>query len=140
MNDTMQDPHITEWGALDRYQAHYIVNIPKYDESRSGANIDIFAKTKLETSGHFASKRVTSVSWVGNTMTLLDKLNKDTELNEMIAKQSVWNAEIHIEQTNDNIRIYGRWNDKATFRIDQDVFEIYDKIAGHIKASCLPPV
>ena len=132
----MQDPHVTHWGALDRYQAHYIVNIPNYDKSR----MDIFAKTKLKTSGHFAAKRVVSVSWIGNSNALIDKLNEDRELNEKIAKQSVWDAEIHIEQTRENIRIHGRWNDKATFGINQDMFDIYDKIAGHIKASCLPPV
>lgn len=132
----MQDPNVVQWGALDRYQAHYIVTVPNYDNAHS----DMFAKTKLETRGHFAAKRVVSVSWIGSHSLLLSKLNDDNEINDMIAKQSVWNADICIEQTGEHIRIHGRWNDKATFGVDSDMFEIYDRIAGHVKDSCLPPV
>lgn len=133
----MQDPNVMQWGALDRYQAHFIVRIPNYDNAQ---NIDIYAQTTLKTKGHFAAKRVTSVSWIGNNGQLLDLLNKDNDLNGMIARQTVWNAKIHIEQTGENIRIHGRWNDKASFGIEPDMFEIYDRIAGHIRASCLPPI
>lgn len=135
----MQDPNVMPWGALDRYQAHYIVKIPDYDNS-SHSKPTVFAKTDLETDGHFASKRVVSVRWAGISSELLERLNNDGDLNALIAKQSAWDAAIHIEQTDENIRIHGRWNDKASFGASAEMFEIYDRIAGHVKASCLPPV
>ena len=51
----MQDTNPLPWGALDRYQAHFIVR-------RSvGADAGNFvARTVLNTKGHFASKEVGS--------------------------------------------------------------------------------
>jgi len=135
----MQDPNVAPWGALDRYQAHFLVSIPDYNE-RAHKGADVFARTKLETSGHFAAKRVESVSWEGPSHPLLVRLNQDAELNEMIARQSVWDAAVSVEQTGENIRIHGRWRDGASFGIGRDMFEIYDRIAGHVRESCLPPV
>ena len=135
----MQDPNVMPWGALDRYQAHYIVKIPDYNNNNS-TKPAVFVKTDLETSGHFASKRVISVRWSGTSSELLERLNNDGDLNALISQQSVWDASICIEQTDENIRIHGRWNDKATFGASADMFEIYDRIAGHVKASCLPPI
>lgn len=135
----MQDPNVAPWGALDRYQAHFLVSIPNYHE-RAHKGADVFARTRLETRGHFAAKRVESVSWEGPSHPLLARLNLDAELNEMIARQSVWDAAISVEQTGENIRIHGRWNDGAAFGISRDMFEIYDRIAGHVRESCLPPV
>lgn len=129
----MQDPNVTQWGALDRYQAHFVVNIPDGDS-------DIFIRTRLETRGHFAAKKVESVRWEGTSHPLLARLNGDDTLNGMIAERSVWDATIYVEQTGNEIRIHGRWNDEASFGIDRGTFEIYDLIAGHVKASCLPPV
>ena len=79
----MQDPNPLPWGALDRYQAHFIV---RKDTGRNFGNY--VAKTQLKTRGHFASKTVESVSWNGPGA-LAEKLNHDSELNDMIAKQSV---------------------------------------------------
>ena len=47
----MQDPNPIPWGALDRFQAHFIVR----KDTRSGFN-NYIAKTKLTTQGHFAAK------------------------------------------------------------------------------------
>lgn len=124
------DPNPMPWGALDRYQAHFIVRAPDTDA-------DIFVRTNLVTSGHFAAKKIVSVRWEGTDHVLLHNLNEDNELNEMIAKQSVKDASICVEQTVDHFRIHGKWNDSATFVITRSLFEIYDRIAGHIKSTCV---
>lgn len=125
----MQDPNPIPWGALDRYQAHFIVRVPN-------ADADIFVRTSLVTSGHFAAKKVESVRWDGTDHALLRSLNDDGELNGMIAGQSVKEASICVEQTADCFRIHGKWSDGATFGVTKSLFEIYDRIAGHIKSAC----
>ena len=88
----------------------------------------------LLTKGHFASKTIVSkVEWNGSG-SLASKLNGDNELNEMIARQSIKDATIYIEPTDGAIRIRGKWNNHLAFGITSDLFEIYDRIAGHIKS------
>ena len=124
----MQDPNPLPWGALDRFQAHFIV------KKSVGTNFGSYvAKTKLTTKGHFASKSVVKVEWDG-IGTLASLLNADAELNEMIVRQSVKDATIYVEPTDDAIRIRGKWDNHIAFGISKDLFEIYDKIAGHIKS------
>jgi len=135
----MQDPNPMPWGALDRYQAHFIVHIPGYAEKTTHMQ-ELFVHTQTVTRGHFAAKKVDSVGWNGIEHPVLNALKKDAELNGMIARQSVKDATIYIEQTDDYFRIHGRWSDGASFGITQELFEIYDRIAGHIKSLCLPPV
>jgi hypothetical protein len=124
----MQDPNPLPWGALDRFQAHFIV---KKNVGTTFGNY--VAKTKLTTKGHFASKSVVKVEWDG-IGSLVSLLNADTELNEMIARQSVKDATIYVEPTDNAIRIRGKWDNHIAFGISKDLFEIYDKIAGHIKS------
>ena len=135
----MQDPDPMPWGALDRYQAHCIVRMPEHDCSAASAKTDVFIRTRLCTSGHFAAKRIESVSWDGTEHPLLRSLCTDTDLNDMISRQSVRDASIWVEQTADCFRIHGKWNDAASFEITGDLFEIYDRIAGHIRKICLHP-
>ena len=124
----MQDPNPLPWGALDRFQAHFIV------KKSVGTNFGSYvAKTKLTTKGHFASKSVVKVEWDG-IGSLVSLLNADTELNEMIACQSVKDATIYVKPTDDAIRIRGKWDNHIAFGISKELFEIYDKIAGHIKS------
>ena len=123
----MQDPNPMPWGALDRFQAHFIV---RKDVGNSVANY--VAKTTLVTKGHFASKTVVKVEWNGSG-SLASKLNADNELNEMIAKQSVKDATIYVEPTEGAVRIRGKWDNHLAFGITKELFEIYDRIAGHIK-------
>lgn len=124
----MQDPNPLPWGAQDRFQAHFIV------KKDSGTNdIKYIAKTKLTTSGHFGLKTVVKVGWVGGDG-LTTLLNDDSELNEMIAKQTVKDATIYVEPTENAIRIRSKWDNHIAFGISKELFEIYDKIAGHIKA------
>ena len=125
----MQDPNPLPWGALDRYQAHFIVR--KNVEGKSVSNL--LARTKLTTKGHFASKSVVKVEWDGPGA-LATKLNEDLELNEMIAKQSVRDATIYVEPTDNAVRIRNKWKNHLDFGITKELFEIYDRIAGHIKS------
>ena len=124
----MQDPNPIPWGAQDRFQAHFIVR-----KDAGNAVGDYLAKTILTTKGHFGSKTVVKVEWNGPG-SLASKLNGDNELNEMIAKQSIKNATIYVEPTEEAIRIRSKWDNHIAFGITKELFEIYDKIAGHIKA------
>ena len=124
----MQDPNPMPWGALDRFQAHFIVR------KDIGTQIGNYvAKTELVTKGHFASKSLVKVGWNG-TGILSSKLNEDVELNEMIAKQSIKHATIFVEPTDGAVRIRSEWDNHLAFGITKELFEIYDRIAGHIKS------
>ncbi|MDH3765468.1 MAG: hypothetical protein OER82_06625 [Nitrosopumilus sp.] len=125
----MQDPNPLPWGALDRFQAHFIV---RKDVDSSVSNY--VAKTVLTTKGHFAAKTIVKVEWDGSG-SLASILNSDDELNTMIARQSVKDATIYVEPTDGAIRIRGKWDNHLAFGITRELFEIYDRIAGHIKAS-----
>ena len=124
----MQDPNPIPWGAQDRFQAHFIVR-----KDAGNAVGDYLAKTILTTKGHFGSKTVVKVEWNGPG-SLASKLNGDVELNEMIAKQSIKNATIYVEPTEEAIRIRSKWDNHIAFGITKELYEIYNKIAGHIKA------
>jgi len=123
----MQDPNPIPWGAQDRFQAHFIV---RKDVGTAVGNY--LARTKLTTKGHFGAKTVVKVEWNGPGSVSL-KLNQDHELNEMIAKQSVKNATIYVEPTDGAVRIRSKWDNHLAFGITNELFEIYDRIAGHIK-------
>jgi hypothetical protein len=123
----MQDPDPLPWGAQDRYQAHYIVRKDSGEKT-----LDYLARTILDTEGHFGSKKIKDVRWEGGK--LANILNSDSSLKEMIQRQSVKDAAIFVDPTDDAIRIYGKWKNSFEFGITKDLFEIYDKIAGHIKS------
>ena len=117
---------IFPWGAQDRFQAHFIV---RKDTTAVGNYV---AKTQLTTKGHFAAKTVAKVEWNGPG-SLASKLNEDTELNDMIAKQTVKDATIIVEPTEGAVRIRNKWKNHLDFGISEELFWIYDRIAGHIK-------
>ncbi len=123
----MQDPNPLPWGAQDRFQAHFIV---KKDSSNN--TLDYTSRTVLFTDGHFGSKKIKIVTWDGGK--LAKTLNDDSALNKMIQKQSVKDATIFVDPTEDVVRIYGKWKNNFEFGITKELFEIYDKIAGHIKS------
>ena len=125
----MQDPNPLPWGAQDRFQAHFIVRVDPFLWDVK----NFVAKTKLTTQGHFGTKSVVKVEWDGPGK-LSIKLNEDVELNEMIAKQSIKNATIYVEPTDSAVRIRSKWDNHMAFSISKELFEIYDKIAGHIKS------
>ena len=122
----MQDPNPSPWGAQDRFQAHYIVRVKGVENV-----LDYTARTTLSTIGHFGSKKITDIEWQGGKIS--DTLNSDTSLKEMIVKQTPNDAVISIEPTNQGVRIYGKWKNGFEFGISKELFEIYNKIAGHIK-------
>ncbi len=123
----MQDPNPLPWGAQDRYQAHFIVR------TTDKTNDEHSAKTSLTTKGHFSSKKVIGVKWVGGK--LASALNDDTKLTKMIIKQSVKDASIWVDPTENSVRIYGKWKNGYEFGITHELFEIYDKIASYITKS-----
>ena len=121
----MQDPNPLPWGAQDRFQAHFIVR------KQTEQSIAYTARTVLTTSGHFSSKKVTKVEWHGGK--IAETLNSDSVLNELIAQQPVDDATITIDPTSKGVRIYGKWKNNFNFKVSKEQFEIFDKIAGHIK-------
>ena len=122
----MQDPNPTPWGTQDRFQAHYIVR-----KNNITNVLDYTTRTTLSTTGHFGSKKVTDVEWQGGKIS--EALNSDTSLKEMIVTQKPDDAVISVEPTNQDIRIYGKWKNGFEFDVSKELFEIYNKIAGHIK-------
>ena len=122
----MQDPNPLPWGTQDRFQAHFVVR------KQTDVPVDLTARTILKTSGHFGSKKVTSIQWQGGK--IAETLNSDSVLNELIAQQSVDDAAITIDPTSKGIRIYGKWKNNFEFKVSKEQFEIFDKIAGHIKS------
>lgn len=129
-----QDLNPTSWGAQDRYQAHFVVKLQTDCEDK-----DFLARPQLETKGHFASKKVTGVNWVGGK--LADTLNADDTLKSMMIRLPYEDAQIHIEPTKGGIRIFGNWKDGHDFTMTKELFAVYDRIAlGIRKESSSPPV
>ena len=122
----MQDPNPLPWGAQDRFQAHFIVQQDPGDKL-----LNLTARTRLKTTGYFGSKKILGVTWEGGK--LAEDLNAYSSLNEMIANQSVNDAIIFVDPTDNGIRIYGKWKNSFDFGITKELFEIYNKIADHIK-------
>ena len=121
----MQDPNLAPWGAQDRFQSHFIVR-------KTGNPMDFTARTVLSTKGHFRFKKDSSVK--GNGGKIADALNQDSALNKLISKQTVNDATIFVEPTESEVRIHGKWNNHFDFGITKEMFQIFDKIAGHIKS------
>ena len=122
----MQDPNPLPWGTQDRFQAHFIVR------KQTDSPLDLTARTNLKTAGYFGSKKVTKVEWQGGK--IAETLNSDSILNELLAQQSVNDATITVDPTSKGIRIYGKWKNSFDFKLSKEQFEIFDKIAGHIKS------
>ena len=123
----MQDPNPTPWGTQDRFQAHYIVRVKNVSNV-----LDYTTRTTLSTTGHFGSKKVTDVEWQGGKISGI--LNSDSSLKEMIVNQNPDDAVISVEPTNQGVRIYGKWKNSCEFGVSKELFDIYDKIAGHVKS------
>lgn len=121
----MQDSTISPWGAQDRFQAHFIVKLNVASPTK------YVARTVLKTKGHFAGKKVESVRWDGGM--LADELNKDSQLNDLIAKQDVRDATIFVDPSDNGVRIYSKWESSYDFNITKDMYAIYDKIAECVK-------
>ena len=88
-------------------------------------------KNKTKNNWSLRFKKVVGVTWEGGK--LAEDLNSDSSLNEMIANQSVNDATIFVDPSNNGIRIYGKWENSYDFGITKELFDIYNNIAGHIK-------
>ena len=97
----MQDPNPLPWGAQDRFQAHFVVQQDIGNDIESW-RLRRVARTRLKTTGHFGSKKILGVTWEGGK--LAEDLNADPSLNEMIANQSVNDATIFVDPTDNGIR------------------------------------
>ena len=126
----MQDPNPLPWGAQDRFQAHFVVQQDIGNDTESW-RLRRVARTRLKTTGHFGSKKIIGVTWEGGK--LAEDLNADSSLNEMIASQSVNDAIIFVDPTDNGIRIYGKWKNSYDFSITKELFDIYNNIAGYIR-------
>ena len=126
----MQDPNPLPWGAQDRFQAHFVVQQEIGNDTESW-RLRRVARTRLKTTGHFGSKKIIGVTWEGGK--LAEDLNADSSLNEIIASQSVNDAMIFVDPTENGIRIYGKWKNSYDFSITKELFDIYNNIAGYIK-------
>ena len=126
----MQDPNPLPWGAQDRFQAHFVVQ-QEIDNDTESWRLRRVARTRLKTTGHFGSKKIIGVTWEGGK--LAEDLNADSSLNEMIANQSVNDATIFVDPTDNCIRIYGKWKNSLDFGVTKELFDIYNNIAGYIK-------
>ena len=126
----MQDPNPLPWGAQDRFQAHFVVQQDIGNDVESW-RLRRVARTRLKTTGHFGSKKIIGVTWEGGK--LAEDLNTDSSLNEAIANQSVNDAIIFVDPTDNGIRIYGKWKNSYDFSITKELFDIYNNIAGYIK-------
>ena len=126
----MQEPNPLPWGAQDRFQAHFVVQQDIGNDTESW-RLRRVARTRLKTTGHFGSKKIIDVTWEGGK--LAEDLNADSSLNEMIAGQSVNDAIIFVDPTDNGIRIYGKWKNSHDFGITKELFDIYNNIAGYIK-------
>ena len=123
----MQDPTPMVWGAMDRFQAHFIIKV------KGKSDADLAAKTVPETQGHFGSKTLCGISWNG-AGALATSLNGDADLRSMLLKCTLHDAQIYVEPGNDCVRIRGKWSNGIEFGITKEMFEIYDRIAGHVKS------
>ena len=126
----MQDPNPLPWGAQDRFQAHFVVQQDIGNDIESW-RLRRVARTRLKTTGNFGSKKIIGVTWEGGK--LAEDLNADSSLNEAIANQSVNDAIIFVDPTDNGIRIYGKWKNSYDFSITKELFDIYNNIAGYIK-------
>lgn len=114
------------YGMLQYYQVHYIM------KSGSKENDNFFARCEPVTTGHFGNKRVIDIKWIGAEK-FVQVLQTDVKLTEMVRQVMLLEGEIKIDPLEDHIRIYGKWIHEDAFAFNHTMFEIADKIAGHIK-------
>ena len=68
---------------------------------------------------------------ISQSSSLTQGISDETASN---SKQSVKDATIYVEPTDVAVRIRGKWDNHIAFGITKELFEIYDRIAGHIKS------
>jgi hypothetical protein len=66
------------------------------------------ARCKPATKGHFSSKRIVDVKWIGNDK-FAEVLQADTGLAETLKEVMEKPGEITVDPQENQIRIFGRW-------------------------------
>jgi hypothetical protein len=113
------DPVPLPYGPLQYYQVHYIVQV------QSKENDKFLARCKPVTKGHFSSKRIVDVKWIGNDK-FAEVLQANTGLTEMLKEVMEKAGEKTVDPEESQIRIFGRW-------VNPTVLETADRIALYIK-------
>jgi len=91
------NPVPLRYGPLEYYQVHYIVQV-------QGKNNDKFlARCKPVTKGHFSSKRIVDVKWIGNDK-FAEVLQADTRLTERVKEVTQKAGEITVDPQENGIR------------------------------------
>ncbi|CAI9831416.1 conserved hypothetical protein [Nitrosopumilaceae archaeon] len=114
------------WGAQDRFQAHYVVRIDPASPA------DYAARSIVSTEGALGRGAVTGVTWEGGR--LAGVLAADGELCRMMASQGARSARLFVEPTEGAVRIRGGWENHLEFGVSRGMYEICDRIAGHIRS------
>lgn len=114
------------YGALDYFQIHFIVM------GKVNNTPDLIAKCNATTAGYFSKKRVEKIHWVGGK--IADVLSQDQELNGLLRKVLLREAEIYIDPLDDHVRIYGKWKHQQDLGIYEELVQAMDRISYHIKA------
>jgi hypothetical protein len=119
------DPAPLPYGGLQYYQLHYIVPV------QTDENHNFLARCTPITSGHFGSKRVVGVRWVG-TGRFAERLQNDGKLTEMLKEVLLNEGEIRVDPLDDHVRIYGRWIHEDRLSFNETMLEIADRIGMHV--------
>jgi hypothetical protein len=122
------DPVPLPYGPLQYYQVHYLVQVQGKDNDK------FLARCKLVTRGHFSSKRIVDIKWIGKDE-FAEVLQADTGLTETLKEVMEKAGEITVDPQENQIRIFGRWVHEENFAFNPTMLEIADKIALHIKNS-----
>jgi hypothetical protein len=122
------DPVPLPYGPLQYYQVHYIVQVQGKDNDK------FLARCKPVTKGHFSSKRIVDVKWIGNDK-FAEVLQADTGLTEMLKEVIEKAGEITVDPQENQIGIFGRWVHEENLAFNPTMLEIADRIALHIKNS-----
>jgi hypothetical protein len=120
------DPVPLPYGPLQYYQVHYIVQV------QSKENDKFLARCKPVTKGHFSSKRIVDVKWIGNDK-FAEVLQANTGLTEMLKEVMEKAGEKTVDPEESQIRIFGRWVHEEYVAFNPTMLEIADRIALYIK-------
>jgi hypothetical protein len=120
------DPVPLPHGPLQYYQVHYIVQV------QSKENDKFLARCKPVTKGHFSSKRIVDVKWIGNDK-FAEVLQANTGLTEMLKEVMEKAGEKTVDPEESQIRIFGRWVHEEYVAFNPTMLEIADRIALYIK-------
>lgn len=114
------------YGPLKYYQLHYIVKV------RREQNGNILAKCDPLIKDHFGGKCIVSVKWTGADG-FAEILQQDSKMSDMLKEVMLREGEMRVDPTHDQVRFHGKWIHEDALAINVTMFEITDRIAGHIK-------